>query len=158
VIEPVTREVMVDVPIERAFEVFTRRFDAWWPRDSHHIGEMPAIAVLEPEVGGRMYSLAEDGTQSDWGRVLEIERPSLLRFAWLLTPEWEFEPDAEKTSDVTVAFAEAESGRTRVTLTHAGFERYAADGPAMRDQVDGAGGWTALVELYARYVDAEVAA
>jgi uncharacterized protein YndB with AHSA1/START domain len=156
VIEPVQRDVVVDVPIERAFEVFTRRLDAWWPRDSHHVGPMPAIAVVEPEVGGRMYSLAEDGSQCDWGRVLEIEEPTVLRFAWLLTPDWQFEPDADKASDVTVTFEAVAEGSTRVTLTHAGFERYATGGAAMREQVDGAGGWGALVDVYAKHVDATV--
>jgi hypothetical protein len=38
----VRREVTVEVGIERAFEVFTRRLDAWWPHDTHHLGPMPA--------------------------------------------------------------------------------------------------------------------
>jgi uncharacterized protein YndB with AHSA1/START domain len=158
-IEPVRREVTVDVDIERAFEVFTRRLDAWWPHDSHHIGQMPAIAVVEPRVDGRCYSLAEDGTQCDWGRVLEIEPPALFRFAWLLTPQWQFEPDPDKASDVTVTFEAVTAERTNVTLTHANFDRYASGGETMRQQVDGAGGWGALVEAYAGFVgDAKAAA
>ena len=33
-----TKSVVVDVPREHAFEVFTKRFDAWWPRE-HHLRE-----------------------------------------------------------------------------------------------------------------------
>lgn len=152
-IEPVTREVVVGVSVERAFDVFTRRLDAWWP-GSHQIGPGPAIAVLEPQVNGRCYSLAEDGTQSDWGRVLEIEPPSRFRFAWLLTPDWQFQPDADRASEVTVTFTPLSPSETRVTLVHAGFERYgdAAGAASMRDQVDSAGGWSLLLDLYANHI------
>jgi hypothetical protein len=49
VLQEVRREVVVDVPIDRAFDIFTRRLDAWWPHESHHIGAMPALAVLTPD-------------------------------------------------------------------------------------------------------------
>jgi uncharacterized protein YndB with AHSA1/START domain len=86
--------------------------------------------------------------------VLEIEPPHLLRFAWLLTPDWQLEPDPARASDVTVTFAALSPSSTRVTLVHAGFERYAdpVGGAAMRDQVDSAGGWGTLVEMYANHV------
>jgi uncharacterized protein YndB with AHSA1/START domain len=154
-IADVRREVTVEASAERAFDVFTRRLDAWWPHESHHVGPMPAIAVLEPRVDGRCYSLSEDGTQTDWGRVLVFDPPRLLRFAWLLTPDWQCEPDPERASDVTVTFETLSPSRTRVVLVHGGFDRYVADGAeTMRDQVDGAGGWGALLELYAGEVAA----
>jgi uncharacterized protein YndB with AHSA1/START domain len=148
----VRREVTVEVAVERAFDVFTRRLDAWWPHDSHHIGATPAIAVLEPHVDGRCYSLAEDGTQCDWGRVLVFEPPQRLVFAWLLTPDWQYEADSARASDVEVTFTALSPSRTQVVLTHRGFERYASGGDVMRAQVDGAGGWGLLVDLYARRV------
>jgi uncharacterized protein YndB with AHSA1/START domain len=151
----VRREVTVDVGIDRAFEVFTRRLDAWWPHDTHHIGPMPAIAVLEPHEGGRCYSLSEDGLQTDWGRVLVFDPPARLVFAWLLTPQWEYEPDPAKASEVEVTFAAVSPTRTQVVLTHAGFERYASGGEDMHAQVDGAGGWSALIGLYADVTRAE---
>jgi uncharacterized protein YndB with AHSA1/START domain len=154
-IPEVRREITVNTAIDRAFDVFVRRLDAWWPHDTHHIGSTPAIAVLEPHEGGRCYSLAEDGTQCDWGRVLAIEPPHLLRFGWLLNPDWTFEPDPDRASDVTVSFTALSPVVTQVVLVHAGFERYAdpAGGAAMRGQVDSAGGWTSLIDLYANYAN-----
>ena len=48
----VRKSITVNAPIARAFDVFTTRFDTWWPR-SHHIGaaEM-AEAILDARVGG----------------------------------------------------------------------------------------------------------
>ena len=57
----VRKSVTVNAPIDRAFEVFTARFDTWWPR-THHPGEGEmAEFVLESHVGGRWYSRGTDG-------------------------------------------------------------------------------------------------
>ncbi|HSD78304.1 MAG TPA: SRPBCC family protein [Solirubrobacteraceae bacterium] len=150
----VRREVTVDAPIERAFDVFTNQMATWWPHDSHHVGAMPADAVMEPLAGGRCYSRAHDGTECDWGRVLRWEPPDRVVFAWLLTPRWEFEPDPANASEVEVRFAAAGEGRTHVVLTHGGFERYADGGDEMRRQVGEPGGWGILLERFAAGVAA----
>jgi uncharacterized protein YndB with AHSA1/START domain len=150
----VRRTVTVGTTPERAFDVFTRRIARWWPRETHHVGPTPAEAVIEPHEGGRCYALAHDGTETDWGRVLAWEPPGRLVFAWLLTPQWTFEPDPAHASEVEVLFAAAGDAQTVVTLTHSGFDRYASGGDAMREQVDGAGGWGALMDLYANAVEA----
>jgi len=36
-VAPVKKSVRVSASQARAFEVFTARFDSWWPK-SHHIG------------------------------------------------------------------------------------------------------------------------
>ena len=49
----IKRTLHVDVPIERAFEVFTDRMGSWWPA-SHHVGNVPFKDLLiEHWVGGR---------------------------------------------------------------------------------------------------------
>ena len=147
----VRREVTVQAPVERAFEVFTEKMHTWWPREeSHNVGPTPADAVMEPFEGGRCYSRAYDGTETDWGRVVEWDPPTRVLFAWLLTPQWQFEPDASKTSEVEVSFASDGEGRTRVELEHRAFERYAEGGDAMREQVSRPGGWTVLLDLYSQ--------
>jgi uncharacterized protein YndB with AHSA1/START domain len=145
----VRRAVTVKAPIEHAFDVFTRQMGRWWPRETHHVGPTPARAIMEPFEGGRCYALADDGTETDWGRVLAWEPPGRVVFAWLLTPQWAFEPDPARASDVEVRFTALGDASTLVELTHAGFERYAEGGDAMRAEVDGEGGWGLLLELYA---------
>ena len=47
--EPVTKQVVVEAPAERAFRVFTTKFGLWWPRE-HHIGAADLKdAVIEPK-------------------------------------------------------------------------------------------------------------
>ncbi|HEY0531892.1 MAG TPA: ATPase, partial [Actinoplanes sp.] len=63
----VRREIVVDVPPERAFELFTAEMTSWWPSD-HHIGSAPIAEVLiEPRAGGRWYTKHKDGTETSTG-------------------------------------------------------------------------------------------
>ena len=135
---------------EAAFELFTEGFDRWWPKDRVHLSERPCEAVvLEPVAGGRWYERADDGTEIDWGFVREVDRPGRILMAWQLDPEWSFEPDESKATDVEVTFEPEEDG-TRVTLEHRGFEVHGAPGAGMREAVSGEGGWPEHLEHYRR--------
>jgi uncharacterized protein YndB with AHSA1/START domain len=146
----VTHSVLVPLSPEAAFELFTERFDEWWPKDSHHISEKDcAAAMLDPREGGRWYERAEDGSECDWGYVREVERPERLLLAWHLTPEWKFDPDASKATEVEVTFRRENEG-TKVTLEQRGFEVHGEAGAAMRESVSSDGGWPSLLEMYRR--------
>jgi uncharacterized protein YndB with AHSA1/START domain len=146
--DAVTHSVLVPLPQDAAFELFTARFGDWWPKDSHHILDAPvADAVLEPREGGRWYERAEDGSECDWGHVKEIDPPERILLAWQLTPEWKFDPDPGKATEVEVTFTTQED-HTRVTLEHRGFEVHGEAGAAMRESVSSDGGWPSLMERY----------
>jgi uncharacterized protein YndB with AHSA1/START domain len=147
--DAVTSSVLVALQPDAAFELFTDRFSDWWPKDSHHIADADAADVfLEPRAGGRWYERAEDGAECDWGTVLEVDRPQRIVLAWHLTPEWRYDPDPAKATQVEVSFIAEEDSATRVTLEHSGFEIHGEAGAAMRESVGGDGGWAQLMELY----------
>ncbi|HEX6654277.1 MAG TPA: SRPBCC family protein [Thermoleophilaceae bacterium] len=147
--EAVTTSVLVPLPREAAFELFTDRFGEWWPKDSHHIADADAADVfLEPREGGRWYERSEGGEECDWGTVLEVDRPHRILLAWQLTPEWKFDPDRQNATQVEISFDAEEDGATRVTLVHSGFEVHGEAGAAMRESVGGDGGWAQLMGLY----------
>jgi len=151
-VAPVRKSVTVKAGAERAFEVFTQGIDTWWPR-SHHIGKSPMKkAVIEGRVGGRCYSEQVDGTDCDWGEVLEWEPPRRFVMAWKITHQWGYEPDVKKASEVEVRFTPLEDGSTRVDLEHRHFERHGAGGATMRTAVDSAGGWNDLLQLFVAQV------
>ena len=86
----VKRSVVVNVPIEHAFKVFTERFDLWWPRE-HHVGKADLqTAIIEPKAGGRFYEKGVDGSECEWGAVLEFAPPSRVVLAWHLDPSWTY--------------------------------------------------------------------
>ena len=146
-VEAVRREITVPAPPERAFAVFSERFDTWWPR-SHHIGapEM-AEAIVEPRTGGRWYERGVDGSECDWGEVLAYDPPHRLVLSWHLNGEWAYDPDPAHASEIEVTFTPDGDG-TRVQLEHRGFERHGATAAALREGVSGDGGWNGLLKLY----------
>lgn len=146
---PVIKSVTVRGSVENAFDIFTLGFDTWWPR-SHHIGKSPMTrAVIEPRAGGRCYSEQADGTECDWGRVLVWDPPQRFVMAWQINPDWSYQPDLAKSSEVELRFTPLKDGSTRVDLEHRHFERHGAGGETMRKGVDSPGGWSDLLALYA---------
>jgi len=148
----VFKSISVNASTERAFAIFTAQVDSWWPR-GHHIGKAPLEKlVIETRAGGRCYGRSVDGTESDWGRVLIWEPPKRLVLAWQITPEWQYEPDLTKASEVEVSFTPIGDGKTRVDVGHRHFERHGAGGASIRTAVEGSGGWSSLLELFAAKV------
>jgi uncharacterized protein YndB with AHSA1/START domain len=154
-VEPVRKRVEVRAEPGKAFRVFTEEMDSWWPR-THHIGKSPMKRVnVESHNGGRIYTDQEDGTVCQWGTVLAWEPPSRFVMAWQITPEWQFEPDLQRCSEVEVRFTPIPNGGTLVELEHRGLQRHGAGCVHMRKSVDSEGGWGALMRMFAEKVDAD---
>ena len=68
--------------------------------------------------------------------------------AWQVTPEWGFQPDLSKASEVEVRFSPASEGYTRIDLEHRHFERHGAGADAMRAGVSATGGWASLLQIF----------
>jgi uncharacterized protein YndB with AHSA1/START domain len=150
----VRKSVLVNVPIAHAFKVFTERFDSWWPR-SHHIAKIePFTAIMEPRTGGRWYERGADGSECEWGRVLEYSPPRRVTVSWHLQPNWTYDPDPAKASRVEVSFHDEGNGKTRVELVHSQLDRHGAGWEALRDSVGSQGGWGGIVEMFAKAASA----
>jgi len=146
----VNKSVTVKAGLEHAFKVFTEGFDTWWPR-AHHIGKKPLQkAVIEPRAGGRCFGREADGNECQWGTVTAWEPPNRLVLAWQIDPNWQFEPDISKASEVEVRFTAESAGVTRVDLEHRHFERHGKDADKVRIPVGGVGGWETLLQIFAR--------
>jgi uncharacterized protein YndB with AHSA1/START domain len=141
--------ITVGVPVERAFRVFTDSFGTWWPAD-YHIGQADMAAViLEPREGGRWYETGVDGSECDWGRVLAWEPPHRLVVTWQINGEWQYDPDPEHASEIEVRFTADGPGQTMVELEHRLLDRLVG-GQAIHDTIGTGGGWTAILELFAK--------
>jgi uncharacterized protein YndB with AHSA1/START domain len=144
---PVKKTLSVAATPERAFAVFTERFDAWWPR-GHSIGDSPLqTAVLEPGVGGRWYGKLENGAEAEWGDVIAWEPPRRLVLAWRIGTDWQYHADL--LTEVEVTFTPEPGGATRVDLEHRGLERMGEGAEATRAMFDSDGGWGSLLQAFA---------
>jgi uncharacterized protein YndB with AHSA1/START domain len=151
----VRKTLNTNVPIERAFEVFTGKMAAWWPA-THHIAKQAfAEIVVEQRSGGRWFERAADGSECDWGRVLVWEPPHRVVFSWHLQGDWRYDPNPEKASEVEIRFFAEGAGKTRVELEHRALERHGAGWEQIRTGVDSPGGWSAILEQFAKAVVTE---
>ncbi len=122
-IEPIRRTVTVRCDPATAFCVFTAELGTWWPLESFSRAadrEDPSIkterVVVEEHVGGRIYEVLSDGTESEWGSIEAWEPPSRVVMSW--RPHDRPVPPTE----VELRFSPDGTG-TRVELEHRGWER-----------------------------------
>jgi uncharacterized protein YndB with AHSA1/START domain len=148
----VQKKLSVNLPVERVFDVFTQNMTAWWPA-THHIAKQPfAEITVEPRAGGRWFERAADGSECDWGRVLAWEPPNRVVFSWHLQADWSFDPNPEKASEVEIRFLADGADKTRLELEHRKLERHGESWERVRTGVDSPGGWTLILETFAKAV------
>jgi uncharacterized protein YndB with AHSA1/START domain len=146
----VKKSVVVNVPVEHAFKVFTERFDTWWPR-THHIGKSePYTAIMEGREGGRWYERGADGSECDWGRVLVYSPPTRVAVSWHLDASYAYDPDPAKASRVEVSFHDDGGGRTRVELVHSQLDRHGPGWEKIRESVGSPSGWGGILDGFAK--------
>jgi uncharacterized protein YndB with AHSA1/START domain len=141
-------QIVVEVPIERAFRVFTQEFDRIKPREHNLLRVAIAETVFEPRVGGHVYDRGVDGSECRWARVLAYEPPHRFVISWDISPQWQIEPSLERTSEVEVRFIAESPERTRVELEHRKLDRHGEGWDAERDVVRGEGGWPLYLQRF----------
>ena len=144
----VRSEIVVNAPVERAFEVFTQKFDRIKPREHNMLGVDIAESVFEPRAGGRVYDRGVDGTECQWARVVAYEPPDRLVFTWDINPYWQIETDLAKTSEVEVRFVAESPDRTRVELEHRNLDRHGDGWQGMAEGVRGGDGWPLYLQRF----------
>ena len=145
--------IVVDAPIERAFQVFTQDFGKFKPAEHNMLGVEIAETVFEPRVGGHLYDRGVDGSECRWARVLAYEPPHRVVLSWDVSPQWQVEADPAKTSEWEVRFVAETSQRTRVEIEHRNLDRHGGGWEGVRDGVGGDQGWPLYLSRYAAVVE-----
>lgn len=127
--------------VEAVFDAWTNPevMQRWWK--AHPDDEVTIAADIRP---GGDYRLAIDRPDGEQlvvrGTYREVSRPDRLVYSWA----WEGTgPYAGHESEVAVTFAEAEPGRTTVTIEHAGLLDETS-------RANHARGWTGVLDSFAR--------
>jgi uncharacterized protein YndB with AHSA1/START domain len=145
----VRRQIQVNAPISEAFEVFTKRFGDFKPREHNLLQAAIVETVFEPRVGGNIYDRAIDGSECRWARILAFEPPNRVVFSWDISPRWQVETNADLTSEVEVRFFAETPERTRVELEHRNIDRHGPGWESVRDGVGHEAGWPLYLQRYA---------
>lgn len=144
----VRREIVVDVPIDKAFSTFVDRFGDFKPPEHNLLGTPIARTTFDPHVGGHIHDVGEDGSECRWARVLEYDPPHRVVFSWDISPHWQVETDPGRASEVEVRFTPEGSDSTRVELEHRHLERHGDGWEGVRDGVANDGGWPLYLSRY----------
>lgn len=144
-VDEVHRTVEVDVVPERAFTLWHRRIDLWWPPGHRRSGLANAQMVLEPRVGGRLLERTPAGDEIVWGVVQTWDPPVRITHT--------FVPGSEGfgASLVTVTFEALASGRTRVRVRHGPGDL--APAPWSTAVARFEAGWRAILDAYTAFRD-----
>jgi uncharacterized protein YndB with AHSA1/START domain len=139
-IEPVRKQLKLELAPEKAFQLFTEGIAKWWPLITHSVGkERAQTCFVEGRVGGRIVEVLKDGSQSEWGRVLVWEPSRKIVFQWYPGRA----PDTAQ--EVTVTFS-AIHGGSLVELVHVGWETLGEQALITRDGYDT--GWDYVLAKY----------
>ncbi len=109
---PVMESITVDAPIDKAFKDLHGRNRAL-VAGRLSIGKSPIKNVIvEPRTGGRWYEVGEDGSECDWGDVLNGKRRRACA-AWRIRPDWGYDPDLFSDPEIHIRFAALGENATR---------------------------------------------
>ena len=151
----VRHSIVVEVPIARAFKVFTEDFGRFKPPEHNLLAVPIAETVFEPRVGGYLYDRGTDGSECRWARVLAYDPPNRVLLSWNISPRWQIETDPKKTSEWEVRFIAETAQRTRVELEHRHLERHGEGWESERDGVAGDQGWPLYLQRFADLIARE---
>jgi Activator of Hsp90 ATPase homolog 1-like protein len=111
---PVRQATLVRSDLCHTFEVFVRELSVWWPVQPFSAGQDRVRTVtVERRVGGRVYEAWEDGTDVEWGELLDWRPPHGFTMTWAGTPA---------PTKVELTFTELGPALTRVAVEHRGWE------------------------------------
>ena len=137
IVAPVRKNVVVRCSLSRAFWIFTREIDAWWPKKEHSVGEERSESIhLEPRIGGRLIETHSGRSETVWGTIRVWDPPNRLVFSW--------HPgrSGDEATEVEVLFT-SQGRDTRVALEHRGWEGR-RDARTARAEYDR--GWVGVLE------------
>lgn len=143
---PIRKTLHVRASRQKAFDTFVA-MGGWWLKSHTLQPTGQRDVVIEPRSGGRWYDVGQDGTEMEWGRVIEWDAPERLVLAWQLDADWTYDPNFETVVEVRFT---PEGDQTLVEFEHRGLEAFGERAGETAQGMDS--GWGELLEGYSQAV------
>jgi uncharacterized protein YndB with AHSA1/START domain len=151
---PLRASVVVDLPVEQAFDLFVSQIGQWWPMPYTYAEDEFETAVIEPREGGRWFERVATGAEITWGEVRVFERPTHIVVSYAVSamraPE-----SPEHASEVEIVFVSTGEQRTRIDLEHRDFERHGEGAKRLREGMASRQGWPLILASFGRLARAQ---
>jgi len=118
--DSVTESIYIRANKAKVFDAFVNHINEWWPfkgKFSYSFAPettQPKLIHFEARAGGRFYEVFASGEEYEIGTITAWQPPDQLSFTWR-------GEEYKAPTLVEVLFTQAED-RTKVTLTHSGWE------------------------------------
>lgn len=137
--EDFDESVVLDVPVDQAFDGFTDGVHLWWPVAEQSIsGEGSHVAFLRDHV----VEETEDGEEILWADVMEWESGEFIQLHWILGQE------QYGSADVEIHFEAAGAGQTQVRVVTEKMPQHHVQGDDDVFICD----WSLILSRYARFM------
>lgn len=146
--EAIRRTLTIEVPIDRAFTLFTDGLATWWPPEYTWAQDTLETMSIEPEEGGRCFERGPHGFSCDWGRVLVWAPPHRLVLSWQISPTRAPEPNPAKASEIEIRFESDGPNTTRVEFEHRDFAKHGEGATEYRAAMNAPQGWDYILDRY----------
>jgi uncharacterized protein YndB with AHSA1/START domain len=146
---PVRKSIVVKADAQKCFAAFTGGIGRWWPRSKSIGASAQEDVILEPRVGGRWYERGADGSECEWGKVLEWHPPTRVILAWQIDSNWKF--DATLITEIEIIFTPVDAYQTRVDVEHRRLERLGEKAAQVRDAYDSESGWGGVLKIFGNF-------
>lgn len=141
----ISRTLFVRCSMEHAFHTFTECLDLWWPPGHRRNRRGQSKLAIEGRVGGRFFEQSEDGSEFEFGKVLQWDPPKGLRYAWYMGSS------RELPTEVHIRFSMEGEG-TKVEVLHEPARGVDAWPKAIKIF---RASWTTVLDAYQAHIDAE---
>jgi uncharacterized protein YndB with AHSA1/START domain len=118
----VRKSVVVPVPADQAFRIFTERPAERLPAGHTFIPE-PQAVTMEPRAGGRFYERGADGTEVTRATIAEWAPPGRLVMTWRMGPNWQPVADDDRASLIEIDFLAVGPDATEVVVANTHLHR-----------------------------------
>lgn len=149
---PVIYTMVVDRPVDEAFELFTYGMGRWWPRHRTFDVSPHADVGVELKLGGRWYAREPGEKAKVWGYVSSFDYARALLLDFRVDEDWHFHDHLHST--VEVSFRGEGETRARVDLQHRDLHNYDDRAMSFRHMLSSPHGWPVVFKSFAGLANA----
>lgn len=151
-IEKISKQLILEIDLEQAFDNFWRRINEWWPKEYTWSQDQLKEIRMDGVLNGLCSEIGPHDFRCDWGRITEFSEGEVLAFKWQISLKREPIPKPEDASDVRIYFTNQDKS-TVLNFEHFNFINHGESGEEYRQMMDSEYGWDYILKKFKAYCE-----